>query len=125
MRVLIQRGGTSFLLGVLFGDVTGAGLAIFIGRTLVDSAYSRDAERSADAFAGNLMLGLGRPPRALGEFLKRVADDRGLQGISIVISHPLTDERLAALSKMQGATMGAPLLSEQEWQALRSICKSE
>jgi predicted Zn-dependent protease len=122
--VLIQRGGTSFLLGLLLGDVTGGGVAIFIGRTLVDSAYSRDAERAADGFAADRMVELGRPPRALGDFLKRVANDSAVKGISIVLSHPLTDERLAQLSKMQAATTGAPLLGDAEWQALRSICKA-
>jgi hypothetical protein len=39
-------------------------------------------------------------------------------------SHPLSEERLAALSQSEPSAPGAPLLSESEWQALRSICKS-
>lgn len=126
MRVLIQRGGSSFLLGLLFGDVTGAGLVIFAGRTLVDSAYSRDAERDADRFAADLMLQLGRSPRPLGLFLARLGRELGGENrsLSFLQSHPLSDERLAALSKAEPPIPGAPLLTESEWQALRSICKS-
>jgi Zn-dependent protease with chaperone function len=126
MRVLIQQGGTSFLLGLLFGDVTGAGVVIFVGRTLVDSAYSRDAERGADKFAAELMLQLGRSPRPLGVFLARIMREFGSESraLAFMQSHPLSEERLAALSQSEPSAPGAPLLSESEWQALRAICKS-
>jgi len=125
MRVLIQRGGSSFLLGLLFGDVTGASVVIFAGRTLVDSAYSRDAERAADKFAADLMLQLGRSPRPLGVFLARLGKALGgeSKAFAFLQSHPLSDERLAVLSQSEPTAPGAPLLSDSEWQALRSICK--
>ena len=34
-RNLIYNGGTSFLIGLLFGDVTGSGAVIFASRSLV------------------------------------------------------------------------------------------
>ena len=45
MRKIIQTGGTSFLIGLLFGDVIGAGAVIFATRSMLDASYSRDAER--------------------------------------------------------------------------------
>src|SRR5215217_1924059 len=57
MRKLIQTGGSSFLLGLLFGDITGGGTLIFLGRALIDSSYSRDAETAADRFAADVMVG--------------------------------------------------------------------
>ena len=49
-RNLIYNGGTSFLIGLLFGDVTGSGALIFASRSLVTSSYSREAEYNADTF---------------------------------------------------------------------------
>ena len=46
MRKLIQTGGSSFLLGLLFGDITGGGTLIFLGRALVDSSlFARRRDR--------------------------------------------------------------------------------
>ena len=42
LRRMIQTGGTSFLIGLLFGDVTGGGAMVFAGRSLFDASYSRD-----------------------------------------------------------------------------------
>ncbi len=48
------------MFGLLFGDVSGSGAIVLAGRTLVQSAYSRQAEADADAFASSVMRGLGR-----------------------------------------------------------------
>ena len=77
MRRLIQTGGTSFLFGLLFGDVTGAGAVIFVGRSMLDASYSRDAERSADAFAIDVMHKLGRSPLPSGDLLFRITGAAG------------------------------------------------
>ena len=44
MKGLIYNGGTSFLIGLLFGDITGSSALIFASRTLVTASYSREAE---------------------------------------------------------------------------------
>ena len=62
LRKIIQTGGTSFLIGLLFGDVTGGGAMVFIGRSLFDASYSRDAERAADAFAMGSCTSSAAPP---------------------------------------------------------------
>ena len=58
LRKLLQTGGSSFLLGLLFGDVTGSGAIIFGAQMLVDSRYSREAERTRRRFRA-LMLNPG------------------------------------------------------------------
>jgi Zn-dependent protease with chaperone function len=122
MRRLIESGGTSFFIGLLFGDVTGSAAAIFAARQLLEAAYSRDAERSADAFAIATMQRLGRSPVPLGELLLRITGDERDRALSILASHPLTAERLATLQQTAGPATGAPLLSVQEWDKLRAIC---
>jgi len=122
MRKLIQTGGTSFLLGLLFGDVTGSGTLIMAGRTLIDRSYSRDVETSADAFAARLMVALGRPAQPLGDWLWRLGQKRGAQEPDLLRSHPHPDERAAALRETAMSHVGPPLLSDEEFRALRAIC---
>src|SRR5207248_8127416 len=66
LRRIIQTGGTSFLFGLLFGDVMGGGAVIFAARSVLNASYSRDAERAADAFAVETMHKLGRSPKPMG-----------------------------------------------------------
>jgi Zn-dependent protease with chaperone function len=121
-RNLIHDGGTSFLIGLLFGDVSGSGALIFASRTLVSSSYSRDAERGADSFAIAVMHRLGRSPKPMGELLFRVTGKEGGSGLSIVSSHPLTEDRLARMDKEDAPPSGPALLSAAEWTALKEIC---
>ncbi|MGY4476866.1 M48 family metallopeptidase [Bradyrhizobium sp. USDA 3364] len=124
MRELIHNGGTSFLIGLLFGDITGSGALIFASRSLVTSSYSRDAETNADTFAIETMHKLGRPAKPMGELMFRVTGKEGGKGFSIVSGHPLTEDRLARMDKADAASRpdGPPLLSSAEWQALKGIC---
>ena len=69
---MLQRGGTSFLIGLLFGDVTGSSAVIFVTRSLFDASYSREGEDEADAFAVETMHALGRSPAPMGELLFRI-----------------------------------------------------
>ena len=121
LRKLLQSGGSSFLLGLLFGDVTGGAAIIFAAQTLIDSRYSRDAERAADAFAATTMLALGRSPKPLGIFLSRL-DKGGTSGLAFISSHPVTAERLKAMEDQDRPETGDPLLTPGEWFSLKAIC---
>jgi predicted Zn-dependent protease len=122
MRKMIQAGGSSFLLGLLFGDITGGGTLILLGRALVDSSYSRDAEAAADRFAADLMTALGRSPKAMGVFLVRLAGPGTGVLPPFLSGHPVSAERLEALKAREGPLTGAPLLTDEEWRDLKSIC---
>lgn len=124
MRKIIQTGGTSFLVGLLFGDVTGGSAMIFVGRSLFDASYSRDAERAADTFAIEVMRKLGRSPKPLGDLLVRVTGTEGKKGITLLSSHPLSEERLALMSKEADANSGPEILTATEWRALKGICST-
>ena len=90
LRKLLQTGGSSFLLGLLFGDVTGGAAIVFAAQTLVDSAYSRQAETNADAFAAALMGKLGRSPKPLGTFLLRL-DSSGNDKLAVPLEPSALD----------------------------------
>jgi Zn-dependent protease with chaperone function len=124
LRKIIQTGGTSFLIGLLFGDVTGGSAVLFVGRTLFDASYSRDQERAADDFAIDVMHKLGRSPKGLGELLVRVTGNGADKNLTLLSSHPVSDDRLALMSKDGGVNGGPELLSAAEWKALKGICAS-
>ena len=121
MRVLIYNGGTSFLIGLLFGDVTGSSAVIFASRSVVQASYSREAEQNADTFAIDVMHALGRSPKPMAELMFRITGKQG-GGATILASHPLTEDRLARMTKEDRAANGQPLLTEQEWRALKGVC---
>lgn len=120
LRKIIQTGGSSFLIGLLFGDVMGGGAVLFAARSMIDASYSREAESQADGFAIESMNNLGRSPRPLGELLVRMTG--GGRTATIIDSHPLSADRLDRMKKEDRGSPGAPILSAEEWQALRGIC---
>lgn len=124
MRGLIYNGGTSFLIGLLFGDVTGSSAVIFASRSVVEASYSREAETNADTFAIEIMHKLGRSPKPAAELMFRITGKEGGSGFTILASHPLTEDRLARMTKEDRPTSGPPLLTDTEWQALKGICGS-
>jgi Zn-dependent protease with chaperone function len=124
-RNLIYNGGTSFLIGLLFGDITGSSVLIFASRSLVTASYSREAEQGADDFAIDVMHRLGRSPKPMGELMFRVTGKEGDKSISILSSHPLTEDRLALMSKADRPSSGPPLLTQDEWRSLKTICDSD
>jgi Zn-dependent protease with chaperone function len=122
LRRLIQTGGTSFLIGLLFGDVTGGSAVVFAGRSLFDASYSRDQERAADAFAIDVMHKLGRSPKPLGALLVRVTGKEENKSMTLLASHPMSEDRLALMSKDLGVNTGPEILTAAEWRALKGIC---
>src|SRR6195256_2707115 len=122
-RNLIYNGGTSFLIGLLFGDITGSSALIFASRSLVTNSYTREAEQAADTFSIEIMHKLGRPTKPMGELLVRVTGKEG-KGLSIISSHPLSEDRLARMTREDRPASGPPLLTGEEWRSLKSICDS-
>ena len=122
LRQLIQTGGTSFLFGLLFGDVSGAGAVIFASRTLLNASYTREAEQNADDFAVDVMHKLGRSPKPMGDLLLRVTGTQANKSYTILASHPMTELRREAMIKADRPATGAALLSPDEWHALKTMC---
>ncbi|SDT02590.1 M48 family metallopeptidase [Bradyrhizobium canariense] len=122
MRGLIYNGGTSFLIGLLFGDITGSSAIIFASRSIVTASYTREAEQNADTFSIDVMHRLGRSPKPMGELLFRVTGKQGDKSLSILASHPLTEDRLKRMSDEDRPPSGPPLLTAEEWSSLKAIC---
>ncbi|MBR0702079.1 M48 family metallopeptidase [Bradyrhizobium diazoefficiens] len=125
MRGLIYNGGTSFLIGLLFGDVTGSSAVIFASRSVVEASYSREAETAADTFAIEVMHKLGRSPKPAFELMFRITGKEGGSKLTTILaSHPLTEDRLARMTREDRPVSGPPLLTDKEWQSLKGICGS-
>ncbi len=114
----------SLLVGVLLGDLTGGALAGGLAEAALNSSYSREAERDADAFALDRLEAAGVGAHGLAAFLTRLAErepeDRGL--LRILASHPPTDERLAGIRNAP-RQRGRPAMSEADWRAVRAVCE--
>lgn len=121
MRRLLQVGGASFLIGLLFGDITGAGAVVLAAQQLLTASYSREAEYEADGVAIETMRALGRPVKPMGELLTRVTgDEKGAP--EFLASHPLTGARMERFAREDGGERGPPILDFGEWRALKNIC---
>ena len=123
MRMMIQRGGVSFLVGLLWGDITGSTAVVFVTRTLFEISYLREAEQNPDAFAIDTMHALGRSPAPMGELLFRITGAQEGRTVGILASHPLTENRRALMRREDWTPTGPELLSSGEWQALKTICQ--
>ncbi len=126
-RSLIRASGTSFLLSLVLGDLTGSTVIVAVGEALLAAGYSRDAERAADATAVDLMTRAGGNGAALADILERVAADDGRGGnLDLLRSHPLTAERAAAIRALAGPEApGRQILPADEWSALKDICATD
>jgi predicted Zn-dependent protease len=54
-----------------------------------------------------------------------VTGKEGDHSISILASHPLTEDRLARMSKEDQPPSGPPLLTAEEWTSLKAICNAK
>ena len=125
MRGLIYNGGTSFLIGLLvrrYHRLERADLRVAHAGHLV--AFARGGDATPTRFAIDVMQQLGRSPKPMGELLFRVTGKEGGKGLSILSGHPLTEDRLARMSREDTPPSGPPLLTPEEWVALKSICQS-
>lgn len=120
---LIESSATGLLVGFVLGDLTGLSVAGGLGAAMIDTRFSRDAERQADQFASAAGQRMGFKPAALADLLERVAgDDQASQMLQIFSSHPLTADRRTALEAAPPAPAGRQVFSPDEWQAIKTMC---
>lgn len=120
-RSVLEGAGLSFLFGMLLGDFVGGGAVVFAAKTILQTSYSREVESAADAYGVALMKKIGGDPRALGTILLRIAGTNH-PGPKLLLDHPETKDRVAAINAMAGSAPTRPLLEPGEWAALKRIC---
>jgi predicted Zn-dependent protease len=124
---VIATAGTGALIGFVLGDLTGISIAAGIGSTLIDTRFSREAEREADRFAANAASRLGFAASGMPDLLDRAAEDtRFDRALAFFSTHPLTEDRRAALERMTSYEDSdpRPAFSADEWRAIRMMCGS-
>lgn len=122
LRRIIETGGAAMLVSLVFGDVSGGSAMIIVGNSVFNAAYSRENEAEADAFAAKTLSALGRPAKPMGELLIRITGADGGGPARILHDHPLSADRLEALKAADKGETAPPLLSDEEWTALKGIC---
>ncbi|GHA30119.1 metalloendopeptidase [Devosia pacifica] len=126
MEQLISTAGTGALIGFILGDLTGASVAAGIGSAMIDTRFSREAEREADRFSAAAAGRLGYNPAAFADLLDRVSQEDGYgSAFALLSTHPLTTERretLQALAEEENEAT-APF-TKSEWRAIRAMCST-
>jgi len=123
LETTIKSASVSLLIGFLLGDVAGGSMFAGLGQLLIGAAYSRDAEREADALGAELMVRAGYDPGGLGVFLERLEERQSDPGgvLGFFSTHPAIAERSQAVRRSPD---GGAVLEESDWSAIRVICDS-
>ena len=58
----------------------------------------------------------------MGTLLVRITGKEADKSITLLASHPMSEDRLALMSKDLGVNTGPEILSAAEWRALKGIC---
>ena len=120
-KALIQGAGLSILFGMLLGDFVGGGAVVYGARTLLQSSYSRETETAADAYGAGLMNKAGGDTYAMAAMLDKIGGATE-PGMKILLDHPETKARVAAIRKLAGNQAPSAFLDAGEWAALKQIC---
>ena len=120
-RAVLQGAGLSFMFGILLGDFVGGGAVVFAARTVLQSSYSREAEVEADTYGSELMNKAGGDAHALATILDKIGGATE-PGMKILLNHPETKARVAAIDKLAAVHQPSPFLEASEWAALKQIC---
>ncbi|MFZ0984952.1 MAG: M48 family metallopeptidase [Pseudolabrys sp.] len=120
-RAILEGAGLSFLFGMLLGDFVGGGAVVFAAKSVLQSSYTREAETAADSFGTDLMNKADADARALANMLEKIGGATE-PGMTILMDHPETKARVAAIRRNAASRPSSPLLEPSEWAALKKIC---
>jgi len=120
-KSVLQAGGLSLLFGMLLGDFVGGGAVVLAAHAVLQSSYSRDVESAADRYGAELMNKAGGNARALAVILGKIGGATE-PGMKILLDHPETDARVAAINRLASPQPWSPFLDAAGWAALKKIC---
>jgi Zn-dependent protease with chaperone function len=93
----------------------------------INLKYSRDYERQADDFSIDLMKKANANPAGLRYsmeyFQKNTKDFEGFE--AYLIDHPTYKERIDHIKENENVKNPEPILTDQEWKDLQSICNKK
>ncbi len=124
-RHALRSAGSIGVLGLLFGDFAGGAAVLFLTERLISAQYSQGAESGADEFAYGVLSEAGVNPGALGDMFENMRDKHGdSDGVTAhFLSHPTLSQRItAAHAVVDPDAEYVPSMTDEDWQALRSIC---
>ncbi len=127
-KKVIQGATLGVLMTLLIGDVAG-GLALTgLSTATLQSAYSRNAEREADAVELGLMRRSGLDIEDSARFFRRLQEKAGDQNglMSFLSSHPPVKERVATArakaSQRPSRDHITKILTRAEWATIKRMC---
>lgn len=125
-RHALRAAGSAGLLTMFLGDFTGGAAIAILGEHMISATYTRDAESAADDFALNMLEQANVNAAGLAQFFDLVQKIQGELGIELpayLSTHPETADR-AVLAREVAQTQRNtnPVLTDTQWQALKTIC---
>lgn len=128
---LVRILGLDLVMKLFTGGASGNTAASVAGLAAILRS-SREAEREADAFARRLMAEAKIDPAGLKSFFEALLKQHGGSGSgnnaigaigNVFSTHPGLEERIHEFTPLpQGASV-EPVLTAEQWSALRDICK--
>ena len=125
---LVRLLGLDLVLKVFSGGTSGNTAANMAGIAAVLRS-SREAERAADDYARTTMIAAKLDPAGLKSFFESIMDKNPLQKGSAISAignvfstHPGLEERIHDFKPLPAGTEVHPVLTGEDWQALRGIC---
>lgn len=126
-RLTLRAAGASGMVGVLLGDFSGDHPTAALSEALLTSGYHESAEAAADDFTSDMLAQKGLPSAPFAAFLRKLADRR--DAADSLTSH-LANDRYVTERATKAAAADTirdqpfePALSDQQWIALRGICR--
>ena len=99
----IQAIGNLIGAGLSMTGIPAAGLITGLGADMIDSTFSRDDEREADAFGVEYMLATGFDPEAAVRLHEKMLKLPGGVRVPFLSTHPSSEERIDNLKKLIAA----------------------
>jgi predicted Zn-dependent protease len=103
MKQIIQSSLTTLIAATITGDAeTLSAATVGLPVILMQTKYSRDFEREADAFAFKLLKQAEISPQAFADILERInKGNKSNKIMSFISTHPITEERIEKAKKAQ------------------------
>jgi beta-barrel assembly-enhancing protease len=127
---LVRVTGMQILFAIVTGGGGGDTISQFAGLAAILS-YSRAAEEEADEYAIQAMTASAIDPLGLKSFFEKVlAEEKGGgsgktfgQIGEVFATHPGTEERIGKIPPLPAGVKARPVMSEEQWQALKGFCR--